>query len=488
MIRFFPDPKVFIEIGPFQIAWYAVLIVSGALIAYRISLKNVTEAGYDGEDLEDLFMGVMLVGILGARLWYVLFYDIKSYLAEPLKIFAVWEGGLAIQGGLLAGAYYAYRFTKKRNINFWHWADMIVPNVLIAQAIGRWGNFMNQEAYGQIVSESYYRYFPTWFKNQMFIQGQYRQPTFFFESFANIIGWILIVFILKRRSKVKRGDLTFAYLMWYGVVRFFVEGFRTDSLYVLNTNIRIAQVMSLIFIAVGIIGYMGYLRPYMSIEDKPVILFDFDGTIMDTGPSIRKAAKQSLEKYRPDLEITDEMLNAFIGPSLYESFGKYVNDDELEDIVNDYRKINRSLHDEYVRPFPYAIEVLKDLNEEGYVCAIVSSKGREMIELGLSLYDMQQYFDEIVALEDVEFTKPNPEGINIALERLARGRDQAIYVGDTESDMEAGSRAGLFTIAVAFDKTANEDILKRKSNRVVHDLRDIKEILKEDHEWTKNMM
>ena len=347
---------------------------------------------------------------------------------------------------------------------------------------------MNQEAYGQIVSESYYRYFPTWFKNQMFIQGQYRQPTFFFESFANIIGWILIVFILKRRSKVKRGDLTFAYLMWYGVVRFFVEGFRTDSLYVLNTNIRIAQVMSLIFIAVGIIGYMGYLRPYMSIEDKPVILFDFDGTIMDTGPSIRKAAKQSLEKYRPDLEITDEMLNAFIGPSLYEIFGKYVNDDELEDIVNDYRKINRSLHDEYVRPFPYAIEVLKDLNEEGYVCAIVSSKGREMIELGLSLYDMQQYFDEIVALEDVEFTKPNPEGINIALERLARGRDQAIYVGDTESDMEAGSRAGLFTIAVAFDKIANEDILKRKSNRVVHDLRDIKEILKEDHEWTKNMM
>ena len=138
MIRFFPNPKVFIEIGPFQIAWYAVLIVSGALIAYRISLKNITEAGYDGEELEDLFMGVMLVGILGARLWYVLFYDIKSYLAEPLKIFAVWEGGLAIQGGLLAGAYYAYRFTKKRNINFWHWADMIVPNVLIAQAIGRW--------------------------------------------------------------------------------------------------------------------------------------------------------------------------------------------------------------------------------------------------------------------------------------------------------------------------------------------------------------
>ncbi len=488
MIKFFPDPKIFVQIGPFQIAWYAMFIVTGALIAYRISLKNIKEAGYDAEDVEDLFMGVMLFGILGARIWYVLFYDFKAYLAEPLKIFAVWEGGLAIQGGLLAGAYYAHRFTKKRRINFWHWADMVVPNVLIAQAIGRWGNFMNQEAYGQIVSESYYRYFPSWFKQRMFIQGQYRQPTFFFESVGNIIGWLLIVFVLKRRSKLKRGDLTFAYLMWYGLVRFFVEGFRSDSLYIANTEIRIAQVMSILFIVVGLMGYMGYLRPYMDIEDKPVLLFDFDGTLMDTGDSIRLAAKESLEKFRPDLEITDEILNAFIGPSLYESFSKYVSDDELEDIIAYYRQINHELHDDYVRPFPYAIDLLEELQEEGYDMAIVSSKSRPVIELGLKQHAMKDYFQDIIAFEDVEFTKPNPQGINLALERLGRGRDQAIYIGDTVSDIEAGRRAGLFTIAVAFDKIANEDILKRKSNRFVRDLRDIKEILKEDHEWTKNMM
>ena len=119
MIKFFPDTKIFVEIGPFQIAWYAVFIMTGAYIAYAISLRNLKKVGYKEEDVESLFFGALLTGFLGARIWYVLFSDLGSYLANPVKIFAIWEGGLANQGGLIAGVSYGYFFTKKRNINFW---------------------------------------------------------------------------------------------------------------------------------------------------------------------------------------------------------------------------------------------------------------------------------------------------------------------------------------------------------------------------------
>ena len=486
MIKFFPDTKIFVQIGPFQIAWYALLIMIGAYIAYRISAYNIKKVGYKEEDIESLFFGALLTGLLGARIWYVLFYDLAAYLKEPLSIFAMWNGGLAIQGGLIAGVAYGYYFTKKRNINFWQWADLIIPNILIAQAIGRWGNFMNQEAYGQVVSESYYRFFPEWFKSMMFIQGQYRQPTFFFESVANIVGWILIVLVLKRVSKVKRGDLSFAYMMWYGTTRFFIEGLRDDSLYFMG--FRIAQIISIIFVVIGVLGYLGVFRKYMSVNQKPVILWDFDGTLMDTEASIKEAAKQTFNKFKPELEVTEEILNAFIGPTLVDSFSKYLKEEDIDDAIAFYRQVNLDLHPKLVRPFPHALEVLENLHEQGYQMGIVSNKVYSAMVWALDEYDMHQYFDVVLGFGDFEYTKPHPQGILMALDKMDRGQDQVIYVGDTITDMEAGWRAGSFTIAVSFDSIADEDILQSKSNRVINDLRDINNILKEDHEWTRTMM
>lgn len=486
MIKFFPDIRTFIQMGPFQITWYALLVMSGAYIAYEISAYNIKKVGYKEEDIEALFFGALISGLLGARIWYVLFYDLSAYLKEPLSIFAMWNGGLAIQGGLIAGVAYGYFFTKKRNINFWQWADLIIPNILIAQAIGRWGNFMNQEAYGQIVQESYYRFFPEWFKSMMYIQGQYRQPTFFFESVTNIIGWILIVLVLKRVSRVKRGDLTFAYMMWYGTTRFFIEGMRDDSLYFMG--FRIAQIISIIFVLIGVLGYLGFFRKYMSVNQKPVILWDFDGTLMDTEASIKEAAKQTLLKFKPDMIIDEAILDAFIGPTLVDSFSKHLDETDVEAAIQYYREINLALHPQLVKPMPYAIEVLQQLKDEGYEMGIVSNKIYGAMEWPLNEYDMHQYFDVILGYGDFEHTKPHPSGILKALKEMNRGQDQVIYIGDTVTDMEAGWRAGSFTIAVAFDNIADEDILLSKSNRVIKDLRDINNILKEDHEWTRTMM
>ena len=192
---FFKDLSSFVDIGSFSIKWYAVLILIGAFAAYYVIQKNLTKLGYESSMIDDLFFGSLVSGIVGARLWYVVFYDLQSYLANPISILMTWQGGMAIQGGLLLGALFAFFFLKRKGISFMRFADNIVPNILIAQAIGRWGNFMNQEAYGRVVDEAYFNLFPAFIKNIMFIDGAYREPTFLYESVLNIIGYILIVYV-----------------------------------------------------------------------------------------------------------------------------------------------------------------------------------------------------------------------------------------------------------------------------------------------------
>lgn len=484
-MEFFPDLQTFIRIGSLDIAWYAVLIMSGAYIAYAVSAKSLKKAGYNIADIENLFFGALITGFAGARLWYVLFYDLATSLKDPISIFMIRDGGLAIHGGLFAGVSFGYWYAKKKNLNFWHMADMIVPNILIAQAIGRWGNFMNQEAYGGIVSESFYNYFPAFIKNIMFINGEYRMPTFFFESVANIIGWLLIYFVVRKLSTRKRGDMVYAYLMWYGVTRYFIEGMRTDSLTFFH--FRIAQLISLGFLFVGVLGYVGFFRRFRK-PSKPVILFDFDGTLMDTEGAIKEAYRQVFRNNKPDYVLSEDDLNSFIGPSLVHSFGRFFDEDLIEDLITEYRTINHELHVSMVKPIDHAIEVLGTLKEQGYTLGLVSNKARGALEVGLQQWNMNLYFDVILGVDEFETPKPDPKGINDALELLGAQRANSIYVGDAVSDIVAGQRAGSFTIGFVFDKMREQALVEAGPNRVIHDLREILEIVGEDHEWTTDMM
>lgn len=486
MIKFFPNTQTFVQIGPVSIAWYAILIMTGAFLAYYISQRHLVKVGYKKDDIEDLFMGSLIAGFLGARIWYVLFFEFKTYLAQPLRIFAIHEGGLAIQGGLIAGVAFGYWFTKRRRLNFVQWADLIIPNILLAQAIGRWGNFMNKEAYGRVVQESFYNHFPLWFKDMMFIDGAFRQPTFFYESVANLVGWILIVFVLKKFSKVKRGDLTFAYMMWYGATRFFIEGFRADSL--MFGPIRVAQFVSVIFVVIGVAGYMGAFKKILK-RPKPIILFDFDGTIANTQASILETFRRVFEIYKPDYELGEEEIRTFLGPTLQQTFSKYFEENQIEEIIETYRSINHELHETMVVPMEHAISLLDYLKEEGYRMGIVSNKITSIIELGMEVTGIDaKYFETVLGSDQFEPVKPDPAGIDRALEVMNADRGQVIYVGDTASDILAGQRAGSFTIGYVFDKIREKELEESKPNRMISDLLEIKEILKEDHEWTITMM
>lgn len=252
-MKFFPSRTVVLSLGPLSITWYALLIITGALIAYLFSKQRMIKRGYPDFPFSDFFINVLFIGIIGARIWYVIFMYQELYAANPIDIFKIYEGGLAIQGGVIAALIYSVYYMKKHNVDILKAGDAIMPTVLIAQALGRWGNFVNQEAFGQIISEEQINalHLPEFIKDGMYIGGAYRQPTFLYESVLNILGFILIAYVLSRFLK-KDGCQFAMYFIWYGITRFIVESFRSDSL--MLGSLKMAQVTSVAFIIIGVAG------------------------------------------------------------------------------------------------------------------------------------------------------------------------------------------------------------------------------------------
>lgn len=487
-MELFPDFKTLIAIGPVTITWYAVFILTGAMLAYGVSIRTLKKWGYDTALFEDFFIYMLPIGILGARLYYVAF-EWEMYASDPIRIFYIWEGGLAIHGGILAATLFGLWYFHKHAVDGLRIMDAIFPNVLIAQAIGRWGNFMNQEAFGRVVSEAYYDHFPGFIKQQMYIQGQYREPTFLYESMANLLGWFLISVIYKKFGRKKRGDLAFAYISWYGVVRFWIESMRTDAL--MLGPLKIAQVVSLIGVVAGLLGILGvWNKVFKNIwpfkRQKPAVLFDLDGTLVDTKDLIFASFQHTFAHYLPEHTLSEEELTSFLGPTLKESFGRYFPEEQLDEIIAYYRAFNHEHHDEYVKEFPGAKETLAYLKENGYAIGVVSNKFIPTVTMGLRRFDLEQYVEVIVGAGDIKHPKPSPEGLLLACKKLYHNHDDVIYVGDSPSDILACKNMAAYSVAAAFDPNREKELLDSKPCSVIHTLTELITILKEDREWSDN--
>lgn len=243
--------RVALELGPIQIYWYSIFIFLGLLTASILIFKEARKRNIDEDFLINLIFNTIIIGLIGARVYYVLF-NIPYYASNPIEILAVWNGGLAIHGGIFAALAFILIYCKKKNVNSLQLLDIIVVGLIIAQAIGRWGNFFNSEAYGQVTTyaELKAQQIPTFIINGMYILGEYRQPTFFYESTWCFAGFLAML-IIRKYKYLKRGQLTGFYLFWYGLGRLLIESLRTDSL--MLGPIKIAQVVSIVFIITGIV-------------------------------------------------------------------------------------------------------------------------------------------------------------------------------------------------------------------------------------------
>lgn len=224
-----------------EVRWYGVFIVIGMMLAVLFAGKEAKRRGLKEEDISDLSLYMLPLGIVGARIWYVIF-EWERYRGDFFKMINVREGGLAIQGGIIAALIVAYFYARKRDIYFLRLTDIAFPFVAMAQSIGRWGNFTNNEAYGT----------PTELPWGLWIGEQRVHPTFLYESMGTMAIFLFLLWFTRKKIKWD-GQATAWYLILYGTVRFFVEGFRTDSLYV--GNFRTAQIVAItgIFLGVGLL-------------------------------------------------------------------------------------------------------------------------------------------------------------------------------------------------------------------------------------------
>lgn len=246
------------------VTYYAVFIILGALCTYLISDYRVQKAGYKKGSLENLLYIAFPAGIVGARIWYVIANWQKEFAGQPFgKVFAIWNGGLAIQGGVILGALVGiiYMLKKHKEIDIFFLVDTIIPGILIAQAIGRWGNFVNKEVFGLQVARETWGFLPNWILNQMTVTGTDKiyTPLFLVESVCNILGYILIVYVIGKGLKkyLVKGDLCCAYFVVYGIIRFVLEPLR-DPEYKMGlingVGVEKSKVMAGVFIVAGIIG------------------------------------------------------------------------------------------------------------------------------------------------------------------------------------------------------------------------------------------
>ncbi len=248
-IQFEINPVAF-SIGGIEVYWYGLIIVFGILLTPIFAKFRLKYVGLNMDDVFDLLIFCLPAALIGCRVYYCLFYNFDYYINNPLKIITgITDGGLAFYGGLIAAILVGFIVMKVKKKHFFDATDLAMPMFLLAQGIGRWGNFCNGEAYGSQTDLPW----------RMIVDGIHNStngvgvhPCFFYESISCLIGFAVLYFLIFPHRKF-RGELTACYMIWYGTERFFVEGLRADSLYLGASSLRISQAVSLVLVIIGII-------------------------------------------------------------------------------------------------------------------------------------------------------------------------------------------------------------------------------------------
>lgn len=249
-----PGP-ILVKIGPLVIRWYGFLIASAVLIGVSLSQYLAKRRDVNPDLLSDLSIWLVLGAIPAARLYYVLF-EWSEYAQHPERIIAIWQGGIAIHGAIIGGVIAALIFAKLKQVSFWQLADLVAPSLILGQAIGRWGNFFNSEAFGSPTNLPWKLYIPADRRPPELAEFKYFHPTFLYESLWDLAVFALLITLFFRslsgKPSLKIGTLSLVYLAGYSLGRLWIEGLRTDSL--MFGPLRIAQIVSLLGIILGLAG------------------------------------------------------------------------------------------------------------------------------------------------------------------------------------------------------------------------------------------
>ncbi len=245
--------------------FYGIIIMAGVVVAAYIAARRAPKYGQDPERVWDMVTWAVIFGVIGARIWHILTpspslvaqgITTEYYLKNPLAMLEIWNGGLGIVGAVAGGALAVFIYLRIKKSSFLTWVDIIAPGLILAQAIGRWGNFINQELYGGPSNLPWALYIDPAHRLPQFADVAYYQPTFFYESLLNLIGMGLLIWLSERYfEKLKPGDIFLVYLIYYPIVRILMEMLRLDSSTVAGLNANQALMVVVLVASAGCLAF-----------------------------------------------------------------------------------------------------------------------------------------------------------------------------------------------------------------------------------------
>lgn len=509
-----PYDNNMIKLGSFEVKWYAVFIVTGIIYAVIISIKEVEKLKMSKNDIFDGVLIIVPLSIIGSRLYYVATAK-DANIESFLDIINITQGGLAIHGAIITAAISTIILCHIKKINVFKIMDLVAIGFLIGQILGRWGNFMNQEAHGPEIGSTsgFLGQFPfaPFITEQMKIGGNYYHPTFLYEGTLNFVI-LMIILIIRRFRLLKIGDTFFMYIIWYGLVRgLLIEPIRTDPLYIFGLKVNI--LFSLTLFAGG--GVILLILKYFLLPDLPfyydvsqgnrfdyvdpkknkakmifgskklnkeykAVIFDLDGTVLDSSKSIFRCAEKAMKEIL-NIDLTEKQKYEFLGPTLHESFSKYTNDEEkINLLIDTYRKYNKEDHkNNLIKPFNNAKNIFKWIKKNNLKLIIATSKKNSAAKEGLAINNLLFFVDLIVGSDDVKKHKPDPEVLQKALDSYKLKPNEAIYVGDNESDIVAAKSINMISVGVGYSLQWDK-LEKSNPDYIITDLIEIEQILVEE--------
>lgn len=430
------DPVAF-SIGTKPIYWYAIVILTGVISGLLLASAGAKKRGVDSDTVFDICIYGLLSAIIGARIYYVAF-DFNSYKDNLLDIFKIWNGGLAIYGGLIGAVLAGYIYCRRKRLKFLKVADIMAPGMILGQAIGRYGNFFNAEVYGYATSLPW---------GMSINGGECVHPLFLYESVWNALGLILILTF--RDKKKAHGQVFFSYILWYSFGRFFLEGMRQPE-YILHIteNIGVSQLLAaiLVIVCVFVIIYLGKNKKIVHVDG---IIFDLDGTMWDATETITEPWNAAAREYNIETHFCQKDIMSVMGLTIDE-IGEKLFSNVPEDTRKKLLKRATVLEAEELEKhggklYPKLSETLGELALK-YRLFIVSNCEDGYIECFLKCSGLGRLFSDYEYIGRTGLQKS--ENIKLVAER--NGLKNAVYVGDTKKDMLSAKAAGAGFIHAAY--------------------------------------
>ena len=417
-----------------------VMAVAAAFIAFAFRRYR---QGYSVDDSTEILFFCLVFGVVGGRCFWVLqnWHEYRRYVPY---VFRMRDGGFGIIGIVLADMAFTGLYLKKNNMSVFRCWDALLPGMLLMSAVARVSKAVNNQMRLVVV--------------------------------LDLLGFLLTYFVLGHQ---RRGDAAAYSLMWMGVERI------VSCLNSLDPDANNILVPAILLEGIGIVLW---ILLFFRRRQRPVILFDLDGTLMNSLPVVTECYRYLFKKYGNINDFTDMVQMEVFGPPLEVEIKKLFPDFDTDELVEDYRQYQVS-HDwtGVAELFPGAEDLLKDLKERGFTLGIVSSRVTASCRDWLNFFNIKKYFSLVLGGDRIGKPKPEPDGILLACEKLGKGHDSCIYVGDNGSDVIAAKRAGVYAIGFVSEPKKEVELMEAKPNSLIYQLKDISVILRAKHEWTYEM-